>query len=1030
MKNSFQIEKLVLTPGLAIVIILAAFYMVIIKGVSICTGAKNEFVISYKLTDSDLTQLEKSLETESEMFTQLLELQGKTYETRKEFEKALKSITGTAKYQELSRSIKIPDKSTIYKLTDQSLKRLKSENIPEDIITKIQDLKDMEYRDKTVLEIAARNKIAGLKKKYPVSIIEEAAQETFWKLGPHTFIELKEKDVPQGIIDGLVNINRKDYQNIEELQGEVKDTVESVIDKFMQYPTSIVEGTENRYDYRLITPTFKKSSENFKNGEHEKSNEIENSAEKLADANIKRYLPIITKHAESIIAHRLTARSLKELEDENIPEELLEKLQKLKSSWFFDKNYFDKNKFETEVKKIIAEMAGDYGFMVSIDTRKSKKFTLSESYFDKLRKSDIPDVLIGKLLAIKSVAYSDENELKNDLKEISDDLKKQNMMMIMGYAEKLTNFKLDAQSIKSITSNDLPDGVIKKLLQLKGETYSSKNELENAVSKIVNSATYGFDHYPPLIAGHAEVQESFSPAKQYSKEIEKELKNEKIPESIMAKLGEMKDIDFPNKELLEKALDAKFDTLPKKSKTLILEQARKEHQFDEAMKIQWSGGSCGCVLDDLSGVVYGFYPFWLAEGVPQEMDFSVLSRIGYFALLFDDNGTIGNTFHWGRGGETDFRKIAHRYRTKVDLIVYSKDWDKWCRYIGGKYGTKKEIDELTTRIVDLVRDKRNPVVDVVEFLLTPQRTFIGDGVTVYTHGYPADDDSVGIFNDLVSQLNEKLGKSGEKHSLNIMLTEDAIGSGVYNYGNLERIIKEIDLFLVFLTDPIHVSVEELRQKTEKILGPKMQRKFLRKIVPVIIPSGYEKSAIEDLLVYIEDNFGGVGLWPVPIGKTNGGEKVNVSVKNEFTKTDEHVDVLKGILSKHFPWLCKFICPNRWVFRIIWDILIGISLVYALLSLWICELRVLYRKYFWYFLAAILLIILFTFLIFVCNLFWKNRESTLLIILVLAVLFETIRRYVSRVKQSKISMIGISVHRCSWLREIRLFLHVFSNYISC
>ncbi|MBW2637536.1 MAG: hypothetical protein JRC86_08475 [Deltaproteobacteria bacterium] len=207
-----------------------------------------------------------------------------------------------------------------------------------------------------------------------------------------------------------------------------------------------------------------------------------------------------------------------------------------------------------------------------------------------------------------------------------------------------------------------------------------------------------------------------------------------------------------------------------------MEKARKEHEYDTSKSINWSGGSCGCA-PDTSTVVYGFYPFWMA-GTEQILDFSVLSRIGYFALSFNEKGVITDTFHWKKKKphadfinvahrywkkkkpHADFINVAHRYRTKVDLVIYNRNWEKW--HTMTSHERLNTIDTLTTNIVNLATIKLtnywiNAMKPFTSFGFSPART-MADGVTIDFAEINSKDQNkmFAIVERMISELRKKL----------------------------------------------------------------------------------------------------------------------------------------------------------------------------------------------------------------------------------------------------------------------------------
>ena len=444
---------------------------------------------------------------------------------------------------------------------------------------------------------------------------------------------------------------------------------------------------------------------------------------------------------------------------------------------------------------------------------------------------------------------------------------------------------------------------------------------------------------------------------------------------IINELRELQDKDYASKNALVSAVETKIKEATGEYRALIVEKARKEYEYDTSKSINWSGGSCGCA-PDTSTVVYGFYPFWMA-GTEQILDFSVLSRIGYFALSFNEKGVITDTFHWKKKKpHADFINVAHRYRTKVDLVIYNRNWEKW--HTMTSHERLNSIDTLTTNIVNLATIKLtdywiNAMKPFTSFGFSPTRT-MADGVTIDFAGIKSEDQRklFAIVERMISELRKKLDETGNDYRLNIMLpmVDLITNEGVYNVEHLKKIndiIHKKDLFLVVLEEPIEENMKQLRYVIEKNCNSEKQKKILRKIVPVITPGSGETSGLESTLVYLEDNFGGFGFWPLPLREANGKDDGNgaTNVIKEFLDENEIVESGGG--------LCSWLCPKRWEFRIGLFVVLLISIGYALLSAWICELRAVFARYIWYVFGVALLTAFILLLTFWCDPFWKNYQ---------------------------------------------------------
>lgn len=522
--------------------------------------------------------------------------------------------------------------------------------------------------------------------------------------------------------------------------------------------------------------------------------------------------------------------------------------------------------------------------------------------------------------------------------------------------------------------------IIAQLGQLEKATKENEQKFLDEFDKILIQVPYQYRQFIKLMIQQAQHVLEYPEADRSCQDIS----DQDIPVNFLTPLLMLQNqkVVCVYKSLISNVLARKQhdeDVAPRQAE--LLEQAKQLQQFDQnqAPPIDWSGECNGCAQDS-SKVVYGLYPFWMATGKLQEINFSVLSRIGYFALTFDENGQIEQPIHWQKKRpHADFINEAHKYRTKMDLVIFNDEWDQWSKYTVEE--TTVVIDKLTTNIVKLVSEKLNnypinALKPYVSFGFSPTRT-MGDGVTIdFDFESMKGKEPEEMFSSLyvlVNQLREKLKQAGDHYFLNLMVPMRSLfkQEGVYTLDNMNKLTNDVDLILVSLEEPIRPHMDQLRQKIiDRKFTSQEERTLLRKIVPVISPS-HQKDELEEIVAYFEDNFGGVGFWPIPLSQ-KGKEYVGTQViRKEFSFTEEGP-------------VCQFVCPHRWALRIGIDLVLVFSLGYMLLSLWIYDLRRLAKQYTSYVLGGILVAAALLVLTFWCDPFWKDRQADLLFVtLVLA-----------------------------------------------
>jgi hypothetical protein len=270
---------------------------------------------------------------------------------------------------------------------------------------------------------------------------------------------------------------------------------------------------------------------------------------------------------------------------------------------------------------------------------------------------------------------------------------------------------------------------------------------------------------------------------------------------------------------------------------------------------------------------------------------------------------------------------------------------------------------------------------------------MGDGVTLYFSGYPQDDEAVEAFNAFVRNLRDKLKSHGRKYSLNIMFRSAEMGKGIYEYPRLLSLEDSIEggdkkldgLFLVLLQEPTTYDKKMLRLNIENGLHGKDRMKLLRNVAMVLTYDGRNESQLTDDVIYAKDNFGGIGFWTQPVASGAAAAEAAASfavagdvLHDNFLNTVNGENALK-------PAVCQFICPNRWAFRIAWDIFVLVLLGSIALYFGACDWRNFFNKKFMYFLAGVVApFLLLTFSLLFCDPSWeKISKGNGILILVIA-----------------------------------------------
>jgi hypothetical protein len=480
------------------------------------------------------------------------------------------------------------------------------------------------------------------------------------------------------------------------------------------------------------------------------------------------------------------------------------------------------------------------------------------------------------------------------------------------------------------------------------------------------------------------------------------LKKQVVPDQVIAVLQAVQDVDFPVLDLFDNAVEEQFKIQSLEArlysgelKHRLQRMAQTPHPMDDLGPLQWKNDRCGCV-PEFTGTAntYGFYPYWLKgkgeEGVPQ-IDFSALSRIGCFALYLDRDGRLQAHELWeSRPRQAGFVSKAHKYRTRADVVVHIPDWFAWYEIVTAHQG--RVVRELAGLVSTAPK---------------------ADGITLFLGTYPENPSHLEAFKQLLGKLRARLDKTGRPFALNLMLpailkqNEEKVGrflttifpetAEALDADDRESAPDMVDLLLVFLYQPTTYWKKEMRYIIEKHFKGVQRKKVQRKILPVVMsPADAGDQQFIDDLIYFEDNFGGVGFWPVPDGAEKNRRRLSEEVSAAFVNPDQAA-LMQKVWVDQFQQICRFICPNRGVLRIIFLSGFAFMALWAVIACWVCELRRIYRRFSWYFLAVILIDILLLFSLLICDPAWVGYSTAIFIGMLIALAFYLVFRQVGKMK---------------------------------
>ena len=422
-----------------------------------------------------------------------------------------------------------------------------------------------------------------------------------------------------------------------------------------------------------------------------------------------------------------------------------------------------------------------------------------------------------------------------------------------------------------------------------------------------------------------------------------------------------------------------------------IDRAGRKAMPDTIVPPSIKGGDCGCALDNLAGVVYGFYPYWREQKGAQTINFRGLNRMAYTGLTVDNAGEFrlgARSFNIrdGSAEANEFVRVAHQYNSKVDWLIHKNDWDR--EWQGFSVEKKKQVFQTMLGNISILLNA--PLTNVAArlkgwttFAGPPPRR--GDGVTLYFPNYPADDDSVALFNEFYRLLRDEM----DRHDLwlNILVTQDTLakgkngGAGAFGLSNLidlrkrrEQSIpymrlgadKNDEYLLVLLNEPTADAKKTLRLDLENDsrLHGAARADFLRSILPIMHFDDHNWQQLDDDIVYARDNFGGMGFWapdfdnlasPVtdPNQSCAQSKQIAVCVLKNYRDQAVHASLAGPVEA--------LACVHRWVLHWIMLCLVAASIVLIVLFFKFCKVQAFIKEHF---LWVQLLIVLPALLVFI------------------------------------------------------------------
>ncbi|NNM82125.1 MAG: hypothetical protein HKL98_05940 [Burkholderiales bacterium] len=731
------------------------------------------------------------------------------------------------------------------------------------------------------------------------------------------------------------------------------------------------------------------------------------SSEKAFDAAIdealkgvaspERYVRLIRNKVAQQSSKSLTGKSFDKLKAEAVPDYVLQAIQGLKDLPYpgVTINFAVHN----TLNALIARAKGFEPEIVQLAVLSPSGAQLTEDSLGKFAAAHNGDPLASEVVAelqnLKNVSYRNSKSLDQAVGRVLSEVTgkiSDAYPEILDSSDMANAYTFDEKTIREIDLEKknftVPQIYLEILAGLQNVDFPASGLFESAA----NSRMANFvERNEASVRSVIEARQSAS----VDQALLEALKQNSVADPVLAMIAALQGRQFENPDALRNAIGDQLEALKDRYsqyQPLVLAQARKKHSFSQVKIADLDGDSCNCVRQNLAGQVFGFYPFWIAGGA-QKVNFSVLKRIEYYALGFDDSGNITNSSVWTTQNPGLFEK-AHRYSTRVDLVIERRDWKSWSSLgVDARRAALRKLSEGIVRLLDIRLEGMKARLKPVASFGLGSHPRMGDGVTLYFDRYPADAESMGLFREFFADLAKRIAVNGKKRFLNVMFASNETGSGIYAYSNLSELMDSLDrqgmkgFFLALLHEPTTRDKKILREKIENGTHGRERKKLLRNIVTVLSFDGHDKAQLVDDAIYAGDNFGGIGFWPMPYreGKS-GDEMVNGVLEKNFL-------VPGSIASKDD--ICRYICPNRWFFRIVWDLLLIALIGSGILYVRFCAFRSLVEAHFIRFIAFLVVpFFLFMLALLFCDPFWEStsKGNGPLILMILGVIVYAVWRY--------------------------------------
>lgn len=365
---------------------------------------------------------------------------------------------------------------------------------------------------------------------------------------------------------------------------------------------------------------------------------------------------------------------------------------------------------------------------------------------------------------------------------------------------------------------------------------------------------------------------------------------------------------------------------------------------------------CACNQGRSPDIVVGFVPMQSLGFGATPVDFGLFDRLSVIGPRLNEAGVIVKPAAWDRNSQL-MARTALRHGTQLDVLL-----QVGAGPLGP--GSAEASDETQIRLaaraavalVNLELDDGLARLRPLALPMWKEARYAFGGLTLMFDGSPATDRAVVAGNPAlgtwarswVLAVIDAMQASGRPMALNLVVPDHWLGAaGAFGPADLMEYVEAAELpgnalvpegadtgryrgrsditvrFLVLLREPISANKKALLAQLDVDQEVRGHRRgaLLNAIVPIVFhASGADSAAlseqarqqIDDDLAYFKWNYGGVGLWTLPIVGESASDALLAALSSQFLPPDG------GGWSGR---LCNTVCPQRTLLRLFWQVLV-------------------------------------------------------------------------------------------------------------